>query len=146
MSLPRSPREAPGTDGISSWRPSPTTLTLARDEVHVWRAALDLEARRVKSLYQSLSPDEQSRAGRLYFPKDRVRFVVARGALRAIVGFYLGVQPGELRFCYNAYGKPALSGQCGEEALHFNVSHSHGLALYALSYGRALGKSPPSRS
>jgi 4'-phosphopantetheinyl transferase len=44
-----------------------------------------------------------------------------------------------LRFGYNPYGKPALVGEEGEKGLRFNVSHSHGLALYAITRGREIG-------
>ena len=75
-------------------------LPLADDEVHVWRAILDLEAPRVRSLQRTLAPDEQARAERFYFRKDRERFIVARGLLRVILSRYLDTKPGQLRFCY----------------------------------------------
>ena len=34
------------------------------------------------------------------------------------------------------HGKPALATDTGRAALRFNVSHSHGLALYAITGGR----------
>lgn len=44
-----------------------------------------------------------------------------------------------MRFCYGPHGKPALSRVFGNETLSFNLSHSHGLALLAVSRGRELG-------
>jgi 4'-phosphopantetheinyl transferase len=83
-----------------------------------------------------LDPDELSRANRFHFEKDRKHFVVARGFLRVLLGRYLKRDPKQLKFSYGAYGKPALP---GAEPLRFNMSHSHGMALYALTEGRDIG-------
>ncbi len=124
---------------VSSWYPPPNTLTLASNEVHVWRAVLELEAARVRSLRHTLSAEEQARAERFYFHQDRKHFVVAHGLLRAILGQYLKIEPSQLQYCYNPYGKPSLKRTSSREALRFNMSHSHGLALYAVTCGRELG-------
>lgn len=124
---------------ISSWGPPPKILILGSDEVHVWCAALNLKASQVQRLHQTLSGDEQARAKRFYFQKDREHFIVARGQLRAILGRYLKTQPSQLRFCYSPHGKPALAHRSGSNGLRFNVSHSHGLALYAITYSGELG-------
>ncbi len=132
-------REAPKLPPISSWCPPPETLRVESDEVHVWRASLDLTVPQVQSLQQTLAADEQRRAGRFYFQKDRDHFIVGRGLLRAILGQYLKIEPSHLRFRYTPHGKPFLVRETGGDRLRFNVSHSHGLALYAITRGRELG-------
>lgn len=121
------------------WLPPLADLTLSSDDVHIWRASLDLSASCVESLQHTLGADELSRAERFYFQKDREHFVVARGLLRAILSRYLDIEPGQLRFCYSPYGKPALATTPGQDTLSFNMSHSHGLALYAVTRGREIG-------
>src|SRR5262245_49624616 len=115
------------------------SLKLENDEVHVWRAVLDRTPMRVRSLRQLLAANEQGRADRFRFQKDREHFIVARGLLRIILGRYLNRQPNQLRFGYSQYGKPALSEESGCPGLRFNLSHSHGLALFAVSRGREVG-------
>ena len=117
------------------WLEPPPLLTLPADEVHVWRAGLDLDEPTLERLLPTLSGDERARAARFYFRQDRGRFIAARGLLRAILARYLGTNPGELRFHYGRHGKPMLPG----EDLRFNLSHSHGLAIYALARGREVG-------
>lgn len=124
---------------IHSWYPPPKLIVLGKDEVHIWRASLDLPASGIWSLQQTLSADERKRAKRLYFQRDQEHFIVARGLLRAILGRYLNMQPGQLRFCYNPNGKPSLDRAYGGDVLRFNLSHSHGLALYAVTHGREIG-------
>lgn len=124
---------------VPSWCPSPEPLTVGSDEVHVWCVTLDQTASRVQSLQHTLSPDERRRAERFYFEQDRTRFIICRGLLRTILGGYLGIEPSRLRFCYGPRGKPALAEISGGDTLRFNVSHSHGLALYAVTGGREIG-------
>ena len=126
-------------DHSCSWDPPPVTLSLGSNEVHIWRTALDLDATEVQSLWQTLSADEQEKARRFHFQQDRERFIVARGLLRVILGRYLNAEPGHLRFCYSPLGKPSLSRGFGRETLRFNLSHSDGLALYAVTLGREVG-------
>jgi 4'-phosphopantetheinyl transferase len=112
---------------------------LGCDEVHVWRATLDQTPSQIQSFRKSLAADEQARAERFYFERDRRHFIVARGVLRAILGGYLKRAPEGLSFCYSSHGKPALAGESGGDAIRFNVSHSHGIALYAVTRGREVG-------
>jgi 4'-phosphopantetheinyl transferase len=122
-----------------AWPAPPDVLPLSRSEVHVWRASLDQPAGVVGRLRGTLAEDERVRAARFHFEKDRVRFVVARGALRAILGRYLRAPPGHIQFHYSTYGKPSLAAEFAASGLDFNVSHSHSLALLAFARGRALG-------
>ena len=121
------------------WPFAPEASALARDEVHVWRVTLDQAPAQIRSFLHKLAADEQARAARFHFARDRDHFTVARGVLRAILGRYLNRAPESLSFCYGAHGKPALAGESGGAAIRFNLSHSHGLALYAIARGRELG-------
>lgn len=121
------------------WCLPPKTLALGEEEVHVWRAALNRNSSCIQNLQQTLAPDEQRRAERFHFRKDREHFIVARGLLRIILSRYLDVEPKQLRFCYSPYGKPALAKESGGDVLRFNLSHSHEIALYALTLQRDLG-------
>ena len=114
-------------------------MQLGTDEVHVWRATLSVGQPVLQSLLNTLSPDECTKAERFHFPKDRDRSIAARAVLRLILSRYLEVKPNDLRFSYNRFGKPALVGHSGADAVHFNMSHSGELALYAIARGREIG-------
>jgi 4'-phosphopantetheinyl transferase len=109
------------------------------DEIHVWQASLDRPADVVCRLEPALSPDEKARADRFHFVNDRNRFVVARGLLRELLGRYLQRDPASLAFSYGQHGKPSLSEEDASSGICFNVSHSAGLAVYAIARGRNLG-------
>ena len=74
-----------------------------------------------------LSAEERSRAGQFRFERHRRRYVARRGILRELIGSYLDCDPASVAFVHNAYGKPAIV----RSDLRFNLSHSHGMALYA---------------
>jgi 4'-phosphopantetheinyl transferase len=120
------------------WNQAPRNPALSQDEVHIWRAALDRSEGEVQELWRLLAPDEQERAARFHFARDRERFVAGRGILRAILARYLDADPAGLAFRYGAYGKPALAIEDGDTP-QFNLAHSQGLAVYALARGRAIG-------
>lgn len=126
-------------DDQQLWLDAPERPALAAGEAHVWRACLSPGAAVLRELWESLSPDERGRAGRFHFRRDREHFVAARGALRNILGRYLGSEPGRLLFSYDGYGKPSLGGETCGGPLRFNVSHSGGVALYALTAGPEVG-------
>jgi 4'-phosphopantetheinyl transferase len=121
------------------WCVAPPRLKVTAEEVHVWAGDLDQPPYCVEKLSGYLTADERHRADRFHFERDREHFIVARGILRDILGRYVDVEPGHLRFCYGKYGKPGLSTDPGTDPIRFNVSHSKGLALFAVTYGREVG-------
>jgi 4'-phosphopantetheinyl transferase len=129
----------PNGSTAPSWRFPPATIILGRNEVHVWRADLDQPPTQMDRFLPSLSTDEKTRAERFYFQRDRERFITAHGVLRAVLGLYLNRAPKCLSFCASPHGKPALAWESGGDALRFNMSHSHGMALYAFARGREVG-------
>lgn len=127
------------TNGHVLWNDPPNHLMLGNNEVHVWRVMLDQLAQNIPTLMRLLPEDEQSRAQRFAFPTDRNHFIVARGMLRLILSRYIAVAPENLRFSYSPHGKPFLNFELSKKPICFNLSHSHGMALYAIALGRKVG-------
>ena len=127
------------TPSSLSWDSAPKTVVLSNNAVHVWRASLHVSAAFLRTFERTLAVDERARAERFYFQKHREHFIAGRGLLRNILSRYLDREPDQLRFCYNSYGKPSLIEETGADGLCFNLSHSHGIALYALTRERELG-------
>ena len=120
----------------SIWTEPPSELSLEDGAVHVWRISLDQPDHALDRFRRTLEPEELDRAGRFHFEKHRRYFVVARGFLRSVVARYLESQPESLKFAYGLYGKPALA---SEHVLRFNLSHSHEVALLAVTLDAELG-------
>lgn len=104
-------------------------------EVHVWRVGLDQPEEAIGGLRRVLSGDEVERAERFVFDRHRRRFTVARGAMREVLGGYLGVGTAEVRFAYGERGKPRLA----EGGVEFNLSHSEEMALLAVTSAVPVG-------
>ncbi|MGL6345273.1 MAG: 4'-phosphopantetheinyl transferase family protein, partial [Waterburya sp.] len=121
------------------WQHPPQQPRLDHNQVHVWRANLDLPTTAIEELAAILSHDEIARANRFRFTKDRNRFIAARSILRQLLGKYLQITPDKLEFEYSDRGKPRLSASMPNSFLQFNVSHSHEYALYGFIYDQAIG-------
>ena len=116
--------------------------------VHVWRADLTSLG---DDLAELLSPDERARARGMRRERDGRLWARGRGALRALLGRYLSCDPRALRFANGLHGKPVLAHDArGPSAgappaepktarLHFNMSHSQQLALYAFAEAGPIG-------
>jgi 4'-phosphopantetheinyl transferase len=124
---------------IQRRRNPPSKLILGQDEIHVWRADLNVRQQLLEALEDTLEKEERDRANRFHFEKDRCHFIAARGILRVILGRYLKLKPNRLKFIYTPHGKPKLANEMAFNYLKFNLSHSHGLALYAITLSREIG-------
>ena len=111
----------------------------AAHAVHVWRVNLRAAAARLAAHTAVLSADERYRAEGMASPHLAARFASARGALREILGSYLGIPPARLLFVQNAFGKPALAVTGPAPDLRFNLSHSGDVMLVAIARGRDVG-------
>jgi 4'-phosphopantetheinyl transferase len=117
----------------------PIDLELGANEIHIWLAVMSQPVFRFNEYIQTLSDEERLRAEKYYSERDRNSFIFRRGILRTILGRYLDVEPCRLQFCYGKYGKPKLDVRFGNGTVHFNLSHSHGVALYAFARDSEIG-------
>ena len=111
-------------------------IKLSQDEVHIRLASLDIPISRFRRL---LDVDEQKRAERFHFEKDKNRFIVRRGILRILLSYYLGGEPESVLFSYGEKGKPVIADEFNRERLHFSLSHSRGMAIYAFYLDHEVG-------
>ncbi|HEV2472156.1 MAG TPA: 4'-phosphopantetheinyl transferase superfamily protein, partial [Chthonomonadales bacterium] len=120
------------------WESPPADYLLPPGEIHVWQFDLDSLPDRADAAAQLMCPDEQARAARFHFSSHRLRFTAAHSALRAVLARYLETDPRAIEFGVGRHGKPFLAGKV-QGKLTFNLSHSHGRALLAVSRRFTLG-------
>lgn len=118
---------------------SPVKLSSAREQVHVWRVALECGPEEEAQLRALLTAQETERAERYRFEKDRHSFIVRRGVLRLLLGWYLDTGPFRPAFTATDFGRPILPAGAAGANLRFSVSHSGGLALLAFARDREIG-------
>lgn len=125
---------------MASYRNPARWKKCSENEVHLWKAILDVGAVQLSAFERTLSSEELARAARFLSQIHRDHFVASRGILRSILAHYLDKNPYELLFQYGRYGKPALEQTASEGTdIRFNVAHSAGLLLIVVSVGRELG-------
>jgi 4'-phosphopantetheinyl transferase len=86
-----------------------------------------------------LSPEERAQHGRFRFDQHKHSYLVSHALVRAALGLITKVDPAKFSFKINAYGKPFIATPIQHQTLHFNLSHTEGLAAVAISRHMALG-------
>ncbi|AFY72802.1 phosphopantetheinyl transferase [Synechococcus sp. PCC 7502] len=110
------------------------------DQIIIWSISLNVSSSEIRSLELLLTQDEKARADRYRFDIHRHRFIVARANLRIILGKYLNLAPEEIKFIYNAKGKPTLAlDQNLDRNFQFNLSHSEDMAVCAVTLNSLVG-------
>ena len=110
-----------------------------RDRIDIWAASTDATDKMVRILAKDLGASELQRASAFRHSLERNRFIARRHLLRSIIGCYLNVDATAVEFNNTARGKPTLGGDFADAGLHFNVAHSDGLAVVAISNVGAIG-------
>lgn len=113
-------------------------ISLDRNEVHIWQAELSDDPSSLVLFYAFLQPEERDKADRFHFERDRNKYIAARAILRELLGWYLEKNPATVCLRNNEQGKPMLVPPDNVN-LHFNLSHSGKLALFAFCIGYPVG-------
>ena len=109
---------------------------LSTDAIHIWVLSLAEFSSQLPEFERVLAKEEVERASRFRFDHLREAYTLTRGALRHILGRYLDHDPAKISLRCTEKGKPEL---CPPATLHFNLSHSHGLAAIAFATGCPVG-------
>lgn len=125
------------TAGWSRLNPN-AVPSLGPDQLHLWRVDLDRPDVGTEYIATSLLSEERRRAVRFRSSVEARRWILSRVALRRILGGYLGTGALEVEFIRGPKGKPALAGDAAGN-VRFNLSHSGGLALVAVSWNHEVG-------
>jgi len=86
-----------------------------------------------------LSDDERGRWQRFAREEDRQRFLLVRALVRKVLARQLGLYPQALRFTADVHGKPRLHTTAVGTTPHFNLSHTRGLSVLAITGAVELG-------
>jgi 4'-phosphopantetheinyl transferase len=114
-------------------------VSLGRDEVQVWTAAVPTDEAELHELARLLSADERQRAEKFTVSGPRRQYVFGRAWLRQLLGACLAVGPVALVFDCHPRGKPRLSQAVRKTDVRFNLSHSGRRVVVALARGREVG-------
>ena len=121
---------------IPEWQIVAGVPPLDKRRIHVW--LLEIDKAEPSTVEGVLSRPELERAAAFRFPIHRDEFVIARGALRFLLGRYLEISPGDVEIEYAQNGKPYLRA-AADRNIQFNLSHSGNYAVFAFSNAVELG-------
>lgn len=117
------------------WVRTPEIPELREGDVQIWR--LDLDGPEGRSLlaqaFEALTVEERQRACRMRTGTAPEEFIAGRGSLRRLLSASLSCDPQGIEIINGTHRKPILRPICGIKLPHFNVSHSRGMVLIALS-------------
>jgi 4'-phosphopantetheinyl transferase len=111
---------------------------LKPNQIQIWlvnlEAILSNKSSEIERMLSFLSSAEIQRAQAFQSSDRYQKYIFTRGILRILLGEYLGIEPQKLEIQSGIKGKPFLS-----SFIHFNLSHSHDLALLAFSLDGEIG-------
>jgi 4'-phosphopantetheinyl transferase len=106
---------------------------LKLDVAHVWLVEVPNFIPQLDDFWEILADDEKERAERFVFAKHKEIYIIVHGILRQLLARYLQIKPQEINFINNNYGKPEVAN------IHFNISHSHDMALLGFTKNSPIG-------
>lgn len=116
------------------------SFAIAGRDIDVWPVHIEGSDAVVARFESYLTPAEIVRASAFRFQHLRRSFVLTLGALRFLIGAYLGIAPEKVFIRQGPNGKPSLAmRERTPPAFQFNVSHSGDLALFAFTRGCEIG-------
>lgn len=110
-------------------------LSLPAAEIQIWVCRDEaIDDPSLLLYYESvLGAAERERLAQFHFARHRHQYLVTRALVRQVLSLYRpDIDPGLWRFDSNAHGKPEIAPGL-EPALRFNVSHTDGLVVMAVS-------------
>ena len=120
---------------------STTLLNELENECHVWYCfPEEITDEVILAEYRSiLSIEERDKCERFYFEKDQHSYLVSHAFLRKVLSSYCDVLADEWRFTCNRYGKPDISADIRCPPMKFNLSHTDGMSVVAVTLNAACG-------
>lgn len=114
----------------------PFSFDLSESTINIWSFPTSASHHVFETFKKVLIPEERDRALRFRFHHLCTSFVIARGALRYLLGHYLNCHPADVSLVRGLKGKPAVESPSN---LQFNMTHSGDLAVIALTLRREIG-------
>ena len=117
----------------------PELLTLAPNDIHLWVTdPLQHQAPALLQRYRALLTDEESAKQQRYrFAKDQHDALITRAFVRDLLSHYASTLPQDWRFEKGEKDKPEIINP--PLPLHFNLSHTQGMIICAVTLNDDIG-------
>lgn len=111
-------------------------------EIHLWFCYNDniYNSKLLEQYKNLLNHEERDQQKRFHFAKHRHQYLLTRAMVRSVLSLYADdIKPEKWEFKKNDYGKPFISNSPLKIPLHFNISHTDGLIVMAVSLNHNIG-------
>jgi 4'-phosphopantetheinyl transferase len=97
----------------------------------------DFPESEIQRLWSSLNTWERTKSQRFNREKERVSYILVHGLLRNLLNNFLGIPPEGIKFRYNQFGKPFVTG--AGKKIFFNMSHSSDISVLGFDPDSEIG-------
>ena len=124
------------------------TIPLNSRQIHLWFAFPDeINQPELLQQYQELMNEEEKiRQKRFHFQRHQHQYLVTRALVRTVLSRYASISPADWQFQKNKWGRPEIKENSCDLPLKFNLSHTEGLIVCAVSLGSEIGVDIENRS
>ena len=117
-------------------------IDIADHQIHLWTTAYDdiSDEQLLKHYFNLLNEAEVNKLGRFRFPKDQRQYLITRALLKTVLSLYhTDVQKTDWVFSYSPKGKPDIANQSLLNPVQFNLAHTDGMVVLAISKQTQVG-------
>jgi 4'-phosphopantetheinyl transferase len=115
-------------------------IPLALERADIWLAFPDAANAPLWHAHAAvLNAQERQRMDAFKSRDARMQFLAGHALVRWALSQYAAVAPADWQFTANIHGKPTITAPQGHRALHFNLSHTHGLVACAIGPQTEIG-------
>ncbi len=114
-------------------------IELEQNQVHVWRIRWEEIRGLVEKAQYLLTEKEKERADAYLHEADRQRYMTGKILGKIIIGHYLNIDPSEIWYYLDEYGKPHVRLDSEDNVIEFNISHSGAWVFMAFSRNIRVG-------
>jgi 4'-phosphopantetheinyl transferase len=122
--------------------PETVPTEISQKEIHLWLCESDkVKEPLLLNRYKSwLTEEETAKMLRYRFEKHQHQYLITRALIRSLLTHYQpDIPPQDWKFDKNHWGKPSLVAEQNADNWIFNISHTDGLIVCALTKDHALG-------
>lgn len=117
-------------------------MIISAHEIHLWYVHNENihDSHLLSQYYNLLNREERLQQKRFYFEKHRHQYLITRAMVRSVLSLYVNkIAPEKWNFKKNDYGKPSISNSSLSIPLCFNISHTDGLVVMAVTLDQEIG-------
>jgi 4'-phosphopantetheinyl transferase len=120
--------------------PKPNEIHIfCNNKVYIYLIFITDYIKYLQYLLKILSEEELERANKFHFEKDRRLYITAHGLQRIILTSFININPKDIIFFKNKYGKPYIKQEQNSRPIRFSLSHSGEMILSGVTFGNEIG-------